>query len=247
MSPNQTPATDLAAHTPAVLLARMTVRPENAERYNAWYLTEHVAERLALPGFRCFRRYERLDSGNEECEFLTVYDVDSLGALRSTEYLDRLDNPTVLTTEMAASSGLIMRTACRNEVSAGCGIGGFLAVQQVTAAKPWGAGTFPSATAREVLEKVLSSSPYLVAARVLAVDEATSAARDQTREGLVSRPARAGENNMTVLTLEAMSDEAGIDGIAELRRGLSAVAGDLSAFEPPVCFRLLGVLSKPLN
>lgn len=54
------------------------------EEFNAWYDLEHLAERLAVPGFESGRRLVRLDM---ERRYLALYDLAEIGVLDTPEYL----------------------------------------------------------------------------------------------------------------------------------------------------------------
>jgi hypothetical protein len=62
--------------------------------YERWYMTEHIPERLGVPGFRTALRYEAIDADRQ---FFTFYEVDSPAVLTSAIYLERLANPTTQT------------------------------------------------------------------------------------------------------------------------------------------------------
>ena len=64
------------------------------ETYEKWYQTEHLPERLSIPGFKNGRRYQALRGSPM---YFTWYEVDTPSVLRSPEYVDRLSNPTVWT------------------------------------------------------------------------------------------------------------------------------------------------------
>ena len=53
-----------------LLVVRVDVRPEDEDELNRWYDTEHVPERLALPGFRSAARYR---SAERAGRYLAVY------------------------------------------------------------------------------------------------------------------------------------------------------------------------------
>jgi hypothetical protein len=78
---------------------------------DAWLQKEHLAERLAVPGFRLGRRYEAL-SGTRK--FFIYYETDAPEVLSSNDYLDRLNDPTPWTrTIMSEVFRNMVRTACR--------------------------------------------------------------------------------------------------------------------------------------
>ena len=59
--------------------------------FNRWYNEEHLAERLAIPGFLNGARYEAVKGGPKH---LAVYELDSVGVLDSPAYKKVADNPT---------------------------------------------------------------------------------------------------------------------------------------------------------
>jgi hypothetical protein len=90
---------------------------ESEANYEKWYQTEHLPERLAVPGFIRGRRYQAVIG---DLEFFTWYEVASPATLRSAAYKKCLANPTPWTQEMM--SGVFVnanRTICRREVLAG--------------------------------------------------------------------------------------------------------------------------------
>ena len=58
--------------------------PTLEEEFNAWYDTEHIAERLAVPGFETALRYVCIDGAPR---YLAMYDVASPDVLNSPAYL----------------------------------------------------------------------------------------------------------------------------------------------------------------
>ena len=68
----------------ACLLVLMQPSPTLEEEFNDWYDTDHVPERLAVPGFLAARRYV-CRSGWPA--YLAVYDLRDLATLASPDYL----------------------------------------------------------------------------------------------------------------------------------------------------------------
>ena len=66
------------------LLVLMQPPPALEEEFNAWYDTEHIAERLAVPGFETALRYVCIDGAPR---YLAMYDLASPGVLKSPAYL----------------------------------------------------------------------------------------------------------------------------------------------------------------
>jgi hypothetical protein len=58
--------------------------PELEDEFNAWYDTEHLAERLAVPGFETARRFVCIDGAPR---YLAMYDLTTPEVLESPEYL----------------------------------------------------------------------------------------------------------------------------------------------------------------
>ncbi len=75
----------------ALLVVYTDVAVEHDADFNAWYNQEHLPERLSAPGFLDGARYEALRGGPR---YLAVYELESVEALQSDEYLRQRDNPT---------------------------------------------------------------------------------------------------------------------------------------------------------
>ena len=69
---------------PNGLLLMMTdIDPANEEDFNRWYEEEHLAERMAIPGFINARRFTALEGGPK---YLALYDLESPDVLQSPAY-----------------------------------------------------------------------------------------------------------------------------------------------------------------
>ena len=69
------------------LLLTMTEAPAAMdEEFNAWYDTEHMGERLGIPGFLSARRWVR-DCEPGEGRYLATYELNNPGVLETPEYL----------------------------------------------------------------------------------------------------------------------------------------------------------------
>ncbi len=66
------------------LLVMMQPPASLEEEFNAWYDTEHVPERLAVPGFRTAIRFVCLDG---HPRYLAMYDLDDRAVLDSDAYM----------------------------------------------------------------------------------------------------------------------------------------------------------------
>lgn len=63
------------------------------EEFNAWFDEEHLAERLAIPGFRSAVRWVA-DVPRGGGKYLATYELDSPAVLSSAAYLERYQNQT---------------------------------------------------------------------------------------------------------------------------------------------------------
>ncbi len=67
----------------AILLVLMQPPPAFEEEFNCWYDTEHIPERLAVPGFTSARRYACLLGWPR---YMALYDLANVGVLDSAAY-----------------------------------------------------------------------------------------------------------------------------------------------------------------
>ena len=84
----------------AVMTVFVDIEPEMDADFNAWYNQEHVADLLKMPGFLNAARYETLKGGPR---YLACYELESVEALQSPEYLAFRANPTEWTKKMSLS------------------------------------------------------------------------------------------------------------------------------------------------
>ena len=73
----------------AVLYLATWLPSELHEQFSTW-CDDHHREQLVLPGFRRARRFEWVSGGREDHppQYLTMYDLDSLAALKSHAYVE---------------------------------------------------------------------------------------------------------------------------------------------------------------
>jgi hypothetical protein len=105
--------------------------PEGLAHFERWYNREHLKERVAVPGFRCGRRYEALSGGDRR--FFASYEVDDAAVLDSEPYRERLDNPTPWTQQAMQSFRATLRTVCELCVDHGDLIGSHAVVLRADA------------------------------------------------------------------------------------------------------------------
>ncbi len=99
--------------------------------YHEWYFQQHLLERLSIPGFLSARRYEATGTGPK---FFTFYHTRSVEVMRSPAYLERVNHPTDWTRRNMASFRGMNRTACRETIDLGRGVGSVAITLEVKAA-----------------------------------------------------------------------------------------------------------------
>ena len=107
------------------------IAPAAEQDFVAWHVTEHIPERVGLPGFLRGRRYVAT-SGRPK--YFNFYETDAVEALTSPAYLARLDDPTPWTRRVVAQFQETSRTICRVEATMGCGEGGWIETIRVRSA-----------------------------------------------------------------------------------------------------------------
>ena len=94
-----------------LLLTMTEPPPAMEEEFNAWYDTEHLQERLAIPGFRSAKRWVA-DVPPGGGKYLATYELDAPGVLQSAEYLARFEAATPWTRRCLGKCVLFRRWAC---------------------------------------------------------------------------------------------------------------------------------------
>jgi hypothetical protein len=107
------------------------IAPAAEQDFAAWHVTEHIPERVALPGFLRGRRYVAT-AGRPK--YFNFYETDEVETLTSPAYLARLDDPTAWTRQVVARFQETSRTICRVEASMGRGEGGWIETIRVRSA-----------------------------------------------------------------------------------------------------------------
>jgi len=74
-----------------LLTAWLNVPPEHEEEFNRWYNTEHIQERVGIPGFLNGRRYLSLEG---EPKYFALYELETPDAVYSEAYKRVRQNPT---------------------------------------------------------------------------------------------------------------------------------------------------------
>jgi len=101
------------------------IAPDARDDFYAWHNTEHMPERVGIPGFRRGRRYIAAEAGTHP-EFFTLYETDTMQVLQGTDYTNRLNDPTPWTRAVTLGFLDTARALSRVVVSHGPGAGGMM-------------------------------------------------------------------------------------------------------------------------
>ena len=105
----------------AAMVLSFDMDPAAAEEHDDWHTREHLPERLSIPGFVRGSRWAALQGGPR---YLVLYEVADIEVLRSSAYLERLNNPTPWTQKIMKSYRDMRRGFCRVVRAPGRGLGG---------------------------------------------------------------------------------------------------------------------------
>ena len=109
--------TEVTDTRPGILAIFNNVAPGREAEFETWFQREHLAERLAVPGFLLGRRHEAVSG---QPRFFNFYVTRSADVLRSAAYLARLDHPTPMTrTVMSEIFKDMIRTVCHRTLRIG--------------------------------------------------------------------------------------------------------------------------------
>jgi hypothetical protein len=100
-----------------LLLTMTEPPPAMEEEFNAWYDEEHLAERLAIPGFRSAKRWVA-DVPPGQGKYLGTYELDSPDVLQTEKYLFHYKNQTPWSRRCLGHCIVFRRWACE-QVSPG--------------------------------------------------------------------------------------------------------------------------------
>jgi hypothetical protein len=95
--------------------------------YDRWHTTEHVPQRLTVPGITAARRY--VAGSGPLPEYFTIYILSDLSVLKSVPYQALLERPTVWSSQMRHNLIDVLRHGCQTVINEGQGIGGTVAVR----------------------------------------------------------------------------------------------------------------------
>ena len=101
------------------------ISDEGRADFYAWHLSEHMPERVGIPGFLRGRRYRAADDKTHP-EFFTLYETQTFEVTQGVDYLNRLNAPTSWTRRATAHFKTTSRSLARVVASFGVGSGGVL-------------------------------------------------------------------------------------------------------------------------
>jgi hypothetical protein len=151
------------------------IAPEARAAFYDWHQSEHMPERVGIPGFRRGRRYIAVDAATQP-EFFTLYEADTLPVLQGSDYANRLNAPTPWTRTVTAQFRDTSRAlACVLE-SAGPGAGGTILTVRFDA----DAG---STDRLRAVVRAAAALPRITGAHLCVADGAASGTRTTETQG----------------------------------------------------------------
>src|SRR5712691_591477 len=158
-----------------MLITIMDADPAEEEDFNRWYDREHIVERVGIPGFLEARRYVTVAASPK---YLNFYTTETLAALDSPAYRDKLKNGTPWTRHHSARFRNYTRVAARVTGSKGQGRGGVLAMSRL---RPSGAGTGELRNAILARFDAVVGLDQIISAHLIEADPALSVAPGDSR------------------------------------------------------------------
>lgn len=105
------------------------MKPGHDAAFLRWHVSEHIPERLSVPGFLRGRRYAAVSA---QPRYFNFYEVASPEVLKSEAYLARLDDPSEWTRSVVPNFTDTSRTLCSVVRSHGHGVSGFICALALT-------------------------------------------------------------------------------------------------------------------
>jgi len=159
------------------------IAPEGRSAFYAWHGSEHMPERIGIPGFLRGRRYAAVRGTPE---FFNLYETATAQVVKGPDYLARLNAPTPWTVATVRHFRGVARSLCEVAASAGAGQGGLVATFRYDVDDAQGAAhraRMADAVARLAADEGIAGCHLLVAdAAASAVDTAEKRARGAATE-----------------------------------------------------------------
>lgn len=112
------------------------IDPAHWDAYMEWHTREHMPERVSIPGFLTGKRL--ISHTAPRYRYGTVYTGETAEVFRSPAYLERLNNPTPWTQQVAPAFRNFLRVACEPVARAGTGDGGAMTTIRLDFAEGFG-------------------------------------------------------------------------------------------------------------
>ncbi len=151
------------------------IAPEMRDEFYDWHQTEHMPERVGIPGFRRGRRYVAMDAATHPA-FFTLYEADALPVLQGSDYANRLNAPTPWTRRVTAQFRDTARALATVLESAGPGAGGVMLTVRFDADDA-------AAEALRSLVRAAARAPRVTGAHLGVADVAASGVRTTETKG----------------------------------------------------------------
>ena len=111
-----------------MLMTSMDIDAEHEREFNLWYDREHLAERVAIPGFVEARRYVAVDAAPK---YLGLYSTETFDVLDSDAYRTALANQTAWSKTNIGRFSNMLRSVARITASRGQGRGAALGLVRI--------------------------------------------------------------------------------------------------------------------
>jgi len=111
-----------------MLMTSMDIDAEHEREFNLWYDREHLAERVAIPGFVEARRYVAVDAAPK---YLGLYSTETFDVLDSDAYRTALANQTAWSKTNIGRFSNMRRSVARITASRGQGRGAALGLVRI--------------------------------------------------------------------------------------------------------------------
>ena len=141
------------------------IAPEGRDEFYAWHGSEHMPERVGIPGFLRGRRFVAIDA---DLEFFNLYETRRVAVLRGEDYHTRLNSPTPWTLSTVKHFRSVARSLAQVVASLGSADGGIIATLRYDVAGDR-ATAHPAAMAEHVLPE-LCKMPGIAGAHLLVAD-----------------------------------------------------------------------------
>lgn len=115
----------MTVDSPTAMVVQNDVEPGQEAAFDAWYLADHMPDRVGTPGFRRARRWRAFERGPRD---LSLYELDGPEVIRGPVYLAKLAAPTEGTKRHMPHFVGMARTICAVHAAEGFADGGCAAL-----------------------------------------------------------------------------------------------------------------------